>query len=802
MTADSKINVLLVNDDTEDIDLLRIHLGKIGKQAYDVDGIGEFDAAVEEIGRDRHDVYLIDYRLGNLSGIDLIRTVIENGCRKPVIVLIGKGSFDVDVEAMAAGAIDYLVKDGLTPAQLERSIRYGISEIETKHALRKANDALQLTQFVVDHAGDAAFWLDPNGHLVYANDTTCNMLGYSREQLLALNIADIDPDVHQGDYDRSFERIRARSPARFEARYRTRAGAIIPVEVTIYHLRYGDKELMTCYSRDITERKQAEQALHESEKRYRDLFEHSPTAIWEKDYSAVKTMIDDLKGKGVRDFMPYFDQHPDALRDMVAAVEILDVNQATLDIYGAASKDEFIRFMTGPEGCVAKGDFPAREFAALAAGKTRFESEDVVRTLHGAEIVIYSITHIPDAHKDDWSCVITSDEDATERKRAEDQLRQARKMEVAGQLTAGVAHDFNNLMAIMLGNAELLEDLAGEDEEAKQYIEAIIESVDRGSSLTGRLLAFSCQQALSPAAIGVSELIGSLSDMLQRTLGETIDLRVEKTPHLWTATIDPNQFENAMVNLALNARDAMPQGGTLTIETANVTLDETYAERQEEVTPGDYVYVAVSDTGSGIPPEVLEKVFEPFFTTKEVGKGSGLGLSMVYGFAKQSGGHITIHSEAGHGTTVKLYMPRIGDALAKDDTKDDTREIAQGWERILVIEDDENVRKVSVRILRDQGYEVAEAVDGKEAIEHLKDNQPFDLLFTDVVLPGDGNGVEIAEEVKRIQPGIKVLYTTGHTENAVVHNRQPGLDVTLINKPYRRAELLEKVREIFSSEDV
>lgn len=231
-------------------------------------------------------------------------------------------------------------------------------------------------------------------------------------------------------------------------------------------------------------------------------------------------------------------------------------------------------------------------------------------------------------------------------------------MEVVGQLTGGVAHYFNNLLCVIIGNAEMLEDRVGDDEKAKHNIEALIKAIDSAASLTNRLLAFSRQQILSPVSTDITDLVSSLEDMLQRTLGETIDLKVGGTPDLWLATIDPHQFENALVNLAINAREAMPQGGSLTIETANVTLGETNAEQQEEVTAGDYVKVAVSDTGTGMPPEVLDKVFEPFFTTKEVGEGSGLGLSMVYGFAKQSNGHITISSEVGHGTTVKLYMPR------------------------------------------------------------------------------------------------------------------------------------------------
>ena len=282
--------------------------------------------------------------------------------------------------------------------------------------------------------------------------------------------------------------------------------------------------------------------------------------------------------------------------------------------------------------------------------------------------------------------------------------------------------------------------------------------------------------------------------MLRRTLEESIDLTIVGTPGLWPATIDPHQFENALVNLAINARDAMLQGGTLVIETANVTLDETYAAQHQEVTPGDYVKVSVSDTGAGMSPEVLEKAFEPFFTTKEVGKGSGLGLSMVYGFAKQSNGHVTIYSEISHGTTIKLYLPRSMEVAAPKNAKFNRTESRRGSQRILVVEDDENVRQASVGILHSQGYEVVEASDGKEAIKHLQGDQPFDLLFTDVVLPGGMNGMEIAAQAKRLQPNIKILYTSGYAEHALVHNGRLDHGVALVNKPYRRTELLDKVQ--------
>jgi PAS domain S-box-containing protein len=388
--------------------------------------------------------------------------------------------------------------------------------------------------------------------------------------------------------------------------------------------------------------------------------------------------------------------------------------------------------------------------------------------------------------------------DITERKHIENQLHRSQRMEAIGQLTGGIAHDFNNLLSVMFGNAELLKGKVGDDEKSLRRLESIIKAVDLGASLTNRLLAFSRQQALSPRPTAVNGLVLGLEDMLQRTLGETVKLHTNFGSGPCEALIDSAQFENALINLAVNARDAMGKGGVLTIETADVTLDEAYSRQHEDVTPGDYVMVAVSDTGGGMKPAVLEKAFEPFFTTKGVGRGSGLGLSMVYGFIMQSKGHVTIYSEVGHGTTIKLYMPRSQEPVGQDDTMDGALEFEQGSERILVVEDNDDVREIPVGILRNQGYQVVEAENGEEAIKNLQDGPPFDLLFTDMILPGGMSGVKVAEYAKRIQPDIKVIFTTGYADNALANNGKAGSGVTVVNKPYRRKELLGKVRAVLN----
>ncbi len=384
-----------------------------------------------------------------------------------------------------------------------------------------------------------------------------------------------------------------------------------------------------------------------------------------------------------------------------------------------------------------------------------------------------------------------------ERERAEAALRQSQKMEAVGRLTGGIAHDFNNMLAVILGNLELLLRRYPEaDPKLLRFVSSSLDAGKRAATLTQRLLAFSRRQPLDPKPVDVGRSVADLSELLARTLGEGIAIETVRTAGLWRAHVDAGQLETAIVNLAVNARDAMPGGGKLTIETANAYLDRSYAQVQDEVTPGQYVMVAVSDTGTGMAPEVLEKVFEPFFTTKSEGKGTGLGLSQVYGFVKQSKGHVKIYSEREHGTTVKIYLPRFVSDGSADDTQGEAPipEAASG-ETILVIEDDADVRAYSVETLKELGYRVLEAFDGQSALAILRE-QRVDLVFTDVVLPGGMTGADIVAQAKAIQPGIKALFTTGYARNAIVHQGRLDKGVHLLTKPFSYADLAAKVRDI------
>ena len=396
-------------------------------------------------------------------------------------------------------------------------------------------------------------------------------------------------------------------------------------------------------------------------------------------------------------------------------------------------------------------------------------------------------------------------EEAARREAVEAQLRQAQKMEAIGRLTGGVAHDFNNLLTIVIGNLGLLKTrLPASDPAAGRLVEHAREGARRAADLTQRLLAFSRQQPLLPVPINANRLIVEMSDLLRRALDETIEMETILDSKLWPFSADLNQLENVILNLVVNARDAMPNGGKLTIETANTHLDAAYAERHQDVSAGQYVMIAICDNGTGMTEDVRERAFEPFFTTKPAGRGTGLGLSQTYGFVKQSGGHIFIRSEVGKGSVVKLYLPRLRVAAdqqtAVPGEPGSTYMTSPGaGKMVLVVEDDALVRKFACEVLQAAGYRVIAAEGSVEAVAAVRENLTISLLFTDVVLSGAMDGCALAEEIKRINPAIKVLFTTGYTRNAIIRDGRPGEDVNFIAKPYGASALVAKVSAVIRS---
>lgn len=443
--------------------------------------------------------------------------------------------------------------------------------------------------------------------------------------------------------------------------------------------------------------------------------------------------------------------------------------------------------------------FPAEEakqivsanMSVAASGQARTFTDRKLTTTSGVRTV--ETRMVPIANSVGRTALILAIiRDVTSAKSMEEQLRQLQRIDAIGRLTGGVAHDFNNLLAIIHGNGELIRDKLEDGSEEAEMAEDVVNAAGRGAELVRRLLAFARMQHLEPEPIDLSARLPNILSLLERSLGEKIKVQVKPSKRLWQAIVDPTQVDDALVNLAINARDAMPDGGTLTIETQNISLDEEYAANHVEVTPGDYVMLAVSDTGTGMSSEVVARAFEPFFTTKEEGKGTGLGLSQVFGWVKQSGGHIKIYSELGHGTTIKLYLPRAR-GQAEEKMAEPEAATPKGDETIFVVEDNPNVRRTVIRQLHDLGYQTIEADSGAEAMGMVRNGASFDLLLTDVVMPGGMTGYQLADEVRAERPGSRILFTSGYTELAAASN-QAARKEALLSKPYRKQDLGRAVR--------
>lgn len=509
---------------------------------------------------------------------------------------------------------------------------------------------------------------------------------------------------------------------------------------------------------DITAQKNAEAEREESVRQYRELLDAVPEAVWISDDE-----------------------------------QIVYANPAAAKMFGTDDLSDLIGrdglSLISPED--ASTIFDRRD--RLRQGERMAAVEVRRRRLNGD--VIYTDTSSINVTWEGRPANLMIARDITEAKKAEAQLRQAQKMEAVGQLTGGVAHDFNNLLAVLMMNIEQLSTLQTECGETEDLLREARDVTLSAADLTSRLLAFSRQQDLQPERTDLRKLIAECVSLLRRTIGEHIELDTGTAGDLWPAVVDPRQLENALLNLSVNARDAMPAGGRITIDVRNVSLDRDNIATIGDLDAGDYVRITVSDTGTGIPNEIRDKVFDPFFTTKEVGAGTGLGLSMVYGFAKQSGGHASIHSEEGNGTEINLYLPRAQDSTPKAvAAATEPATALSGEETILLVEDFPQLRKRGAQMLAKLGYKVIEAENGQEALSALKATGRVDLLFTDVVMPGGMNGFELAETARCVQPDLKVLYTSGYAEGAEFDFGATNRSGPRLHKPYSRRDLAETVR--------
>ncbi len=632
--------------------------------------------------------------------------------------------------------------------------------------------------FVDGLADHALIMLDRSGNVRSWNVRAQRIKGYTDSEIVGQHFSRfyVAEDRLAGKPERALE-IAARNGKFEEVGYRLRKdGTRFVANVVISPIRDEHGELLGFgkITRDITERVDAEDSIKASEKKLQNL---------------VDTVLDTIV---------------DGVVTIDHRGEILSYNKACVRLFGYPAEEVIgknVRMLM-PEPYHSEHDGYIQNYQTSGVAKIIGIGREVAGRRKDGTIFPLELA-VGQMQKGGEHAFVGIMRDVSERREAEkarDQLRHAQKMEALGQLTGGIAHDFNNLLAIIIGNLDLLsEQLA--DDNLRTFLEPSIDAALRGSELTQQLLAFGRKQALQPKILSINELLLRFSSLAQRALGERIEVKLATTANLWPVRIDPGQLENALLNLAVNARDAMPDGGKLIFETANITLDETYVATNPEIVPGDYAMIAVSDSGTGMSPEILSQVFEPFFTTKETGRGSGLGLSMVYGFVKQSAGHVKIYSEQGQGTSVKIYLPRAdGGTDSVAESKSPASLVPPSLAKlVLVVEDNPSVLKLTSTMVESLGYAVLTATNGNEALAIITERPAIDVLMTDVMLPGEINGPALAERAVTLRPQIKVLFNSGYAEQAIFERGLLDKHVQLLSKPFRKPQLAEKLRAILET---
>ncbi len=627
----------------------------------------------------------------------------------------------------------------------------------TQHALRQQ---IEERRRIFDTSQDLILVIDPRGVLVQVSPSAETILGYAPDEMIGRNASEF---LHPGDLEISRREMqlarRGQRAQNTDSRYLHKDGRI----VTLSWMGTWSEPVRRYFfvGRDMTESRLAQETLRESEQMARGIIDTALDAFVQTDESAS---ILNWNSAAERIFgWPRKDALGKSLIDLVVVEADRDRLKAGLEHFRNSGQDWLF------------GD--RREIRAMRRDGKEFTAEVSVTALRRREGIVFNGFY----------------RDLTDKIAVEDRIRQSEKMEALGQLTGGIAHDFNNILTVITGTIEILADAVEKEPQLAAITRMIDDAAARGADLTQHLLAFARKQPLQPREVDINKLMIDTAKLLRPTLGEHIEIESVFEDEACVATVDPNQLATAILNLSLNARDAMPDGGKLILETGSAFLDNTYAGIND-VRPGRYVLIAVSDTGTGIPAAILDKVFNPFFTSKGPGKGTGLGLSMVYGFVKQSAGHIKIYSEEGHGTTIKMYLPPGTGAVVASESSD-APAVEGGHETILVVEDDKLVRDYVLTQLHSLGYVTLDAANAAEALAVVEAGNEFDLLFTDVIMPGAMNGRQLANELQRRRPGLKVLFTSGYTENAIIHHGRLDTGVLLLAKPYRQSDLAVMIRK-------
>jgi two-component system, cell cycle sensor histidine kinase and response regulator CckA len=775
--------ILLVDDNAAQLKLNRARLEAAGYSVVTADGAEE---ALRKLFLETPDAIVSDVFMGDVDGFGLCRRVREDSrlTLVPVILLsahcdtaedravsarVGASELvartpDFEAELAAIGRVlsrrPSAAPDVGGPDLYEHLLRRNAHQI-TK-LIDQAQSAEDRYRALFDHANDAIAFLTPEGIVLEANRRTATLLGMEPGELVGRHIRDVSAVGAEDSNVQAFIAATAAGSGRAGPVPLLHAdGSVILMEFALSTTEIAGKPTVLSIGRDVTDEVQAREALATAEERYRSLVERMPDVVWTatSDRSITRTTDNIVRMLGYTS----------------AEIHAMDVTARNTLIHPDDRSHVLER---------------ARE---LMLNATAFDIE--YRTRHKAGHYVWVRNRGFRSYQRDgvrYSEGILSD--INERKVLEESLHQAQRMEAIGQLTGGIAHDFNNILAAILANSHFLIEALAEDDVRRQDAEEIRQAAERAASLTRQLLAFSRRQVLEPAIVDLNTTVAGIEKMLCRLIGEDVSLKVSPGTDLGTVRVDVGQIEQVIMNLAVNARDAMPKGGLLSIETSNVELGAEYAAGHPPVEPGNYVTLTVTDTGLGMDAETKRRLFEPFFTTKELGKGTGLGLSTCYGIVKQSGGHIWVYSELGRGTVFKIYLPRV-DGVVEVQGQRPTATRLNGSETVLLVEDDERVRSALTRMLERHGYRTLLASDGAEAMTIAETHpDPIDLVLTDVVMPRS-SGPEVAEFICRHR-GSKVLFMSGYTEHAALHSGEMLQGQAFIQKPFSPSALIAKLREV------
>ncbi|BEH08989.1 hypothetical protein GSUET_06010 [Geobacter sulfurreducens subsp. ethanolicus] len=675
---------------------------------------------------------------------------------------MANGNLDQDIHVSGAQELHSL---GESFIRMRDAIRDKMEKLETQ------NEILFRTQYSIDRAREAVFWVRPDGSYSYVNDAACALLGYSREELLAIKAFELDPAYGGERWQENWRMLKTRGSAKIEALIKAKDSRLIPVEVAIDLIDYNGEEYQCAYCRDITERKRASEILAASNRLLQTIINTVPMRVFWKDtelrYMGCNRAFardagiahpDEVIGKDDYQFWQELAEH------------YRDDDQAVIN--SGVPKLSYVEpFSTGDGG-----------LRWFCTSKVPLRNEEQVTI--GILGVYEDITEQKLAEE--------------ERKLLEEQLIQAQKMESIGRLAGGVAHDFNNLLTPIFGYSELLKnDLPG-NEKGLNKLGNILMAAEKAKALVQQLLSFSRKQVMEMTVIDLNSVIRAFQGILRHTIRESIDIRLHLTEESYSIRADRNQLEQVIMNLVVNAQDAIDEHGVITIETAPVLLDDEYAQQHQEITPGRYLQLAITDNGCGMDQETRQRIFEPFFTTKGIGQGTGLGLATVYGIVRQHRGNIWVYSEPDKGTTFKCYFPLVDEALTSERfIEHDPVSLAGEQRTILLVEDNEMVRTMVNELLTKQGFEVLVAEDPKQARQSCK-GRSLDMLITDVVMPYM-SGLELHAKLLESYPGLKVLYMSGYTSNVIVHQGVLDEGINLIQKPFAITEFARRVETILTS---